>query len=132
MMLAYYGLERTEAEIYTCCETDADGTLPSAAVRCAQSLGFNASAPRLSGLDALREQLETLHILPIVYVNLSLILGINVIHAVIVEAMDVQAGRVWVIDPAYPPTGRRALSLSLFEAGWRLARCQTILVVPPS
>lgn len=132
MVLACYGLERTEAEIYTCCETDADGTLPSAAVRCARSLGFDASALRLSGLDALKEQLERLHVFPIVHVNLSPILGINVIHALIVEAIDVQAGRVRVIDPAYPPTGRRMLSLPLFEAGWRLARCQTILVVPPS
>jgi hypothetical protein len=64
--------------------------------------------------------------------HMSPILGVNVIHAMIVEAIDVQAGYVRVVDPAYPPTGRRTLTLRLFEAGWRLARCQTILVAPPS
>jgi ABC-type bacteriocin/lantibiotic exporter with double-glycine peptidase domain len=68
MILAYYGLERTEAEIYACCEADTDGTLPSVAAHCAQSLGFIASAPRLLDLDALREQLETAQIFPIVYI----------------------------------------------------------------
>jgi ABC-type bacteriocin/lantibiotic exporter with double-glycine peptidase domain len=130
MVMAYYGLERPESEICLCCETDVDGTLPSLAVHCAQSLGFVASAPRLSGLNALREQLEGEQVFPIVFVNLSPILGVKVIHAVIVEAMNTQVGQVWVIDPAYPPTGRREISLSLFEAGWRLARYQTILVAP--
>lgn len=128
MVLAYYGMEYTETEIYDCCETDAGGTLPSVAARCAQSLGFAASAVRLVSLDVLREQLIAGFIFPIVYVNLSPITGINVIHAVIVEAIDTQAGQVQVIDPAYPPTGRRVLPLSLFQVGWKLARNQTILV----
>ncbi len=132
MVLASYGVERTEAEVCACCQTDADGTLPSAAARCAQSLGFDATAPRLSGLDALREQLETAHSFPIAYVNLAPILGLNVIHAVIVEAIDTQRRQVRVIDPAYPPTGRREWALDLFEAGWRLARYQVILVIPKS
>ncbi|HXV99861.1 MAG TPA: cysteine peptidase family C39 domain-containing protein [Anaerolineae bacterium] len=130
MVLAYYGLQHTEAEIYTCCETDVDGTLPSAAVRCAQHLGFNASAPRLPGLDALKEHLRAGQIFPIVYLNLSPVLGVNVIHAMIVENIDVQADQVQVIDPAYPPSGQRTIPLGLFEVGWRLVQNQTILVIP--
>ncbi len=130
MVLAYHGLERPEAEIYACCETDVDGTLPSAAVRWAQGLGFDATAPRLPGLGALREHLETGYILPIVFVNLSPILGLNVVHAVVVESLEAQADQIQVIDPAYPPTGRRTLSLRLFEIGWQLARGQTILIKP--
>lgn len=132
MVLASYGVERTEVELYACCQTDADGTLPSAAAQCARDFGFNASAPRLSGLDALREQLEIAHLFPIAYVNLEPLLGLNAIHAVIVESVDVQAGRVRVIDPAYPPTGRREWALDRFEVGWRLARYQVILIAPKS
>jgi ABC-type bacteriocin/lantibiotic exporter with double-glycine peptidase domain len=130
MILAYYGVERTEPELYACCETDADSTLPRSVVRCLQSLGFTVSAPRLLDLDVLRDQLTTKQTFPIVFLNLSPILGINVIHAVIVEVIDMSANQVQVIDPAYPPTGHRTLPLNLFEVGWRLVRGQAILVAP--
>ena len=130
MILAYYGLVRTETELSTCCETDVDGTLPSASVRCAQSLGFDATAPRLSNLDALKAHMEAEYVLPVVFINLSPLLGINVTHAVVVDIIEPQTSQIHVIDPAYPPTGRRVFTLSLFEIGWRLARHQTILVKP--
>jgi len=131
MLLAYYGRVYSETEIYACCETDIEGTLPSAAALCAQRLGFDASSPRLLGLEDLAYQLQTIHTFPIVSINLRPILGIRVIHALIVEAIDVQSGQVNVLDPAYPPTGRRKFRLAPFEAAWHLARYQTILVVPP-
>jgi hypothetical protein len=81
-------------------------------------------------LDVLRDQLTTKQTFPIVFLNLSPILGINVIHAVIVEVIDMSANQVQVIDPAYPPTGHRTLPLNLFEVGWRLVRGQAILVAP--
>jgi hypothetical protein len=98
MVLASYGIEHTEAELYSCCVTDIDGTLPSAAARCAQSLGFDASATRLSGLDELQAQLIKVSLHPIVFVNLSPLLGLNVIHDVIVEAIDFASANVHVID----------------------------------
>ena len=130
MVLAAYGVERTETEIYTCCQTDVDGTLASAAANCARTLDFEASAQRLAGLDALQEQLTSASLLPIVYVHLGPLIGMNVIHAVIVETVDIQAGIIQVVDPAHAPTSRRTWSLALFEAGWRLARYQAILVQP--
>lgn len=94
MVLASMGADTTEEALYLSCETDIDGTLPSKAVQCAQSLGFNASSPRLSGLDELYEQIALSHSYPIVFVNLSPILGINVIHAVIVETIDREVGNI--------------------------------------
>ena len=132
MVLAGYGVERTEAEIYTCCQTDADGTLPSATAQCARNLGFDAVALRLSGIDMLREHLETAHAVPIIYLHLGPLLGLNVIHAVIIEAINIQDRYIHVIDPAFPPTGRREWTLDLFEQGWRLARYQVILISPKS
>lgn len=132
MVFAVYGVERTEEEIYACCETDSDGTLPSAAARCAQELGFGASAVRLAGLDDLRGCIDTARDAVIAFVNLGPLLGVNVIHAVIIELMDTAHGNMRVIDPAYPPAGYRNWSLGLFEVGWRLARRQCILIMPQS
>lgn len=130
MILAAHGVERTEAELYTCCQTDVDGTLASAAADCARNLGFNTSAQRLAGLDTLQEQLTIASLWPIVYVHLGPLIGVSVIHAVIVEAIDIQAQIIRVVDPAFAPTGRREWSIELFEVGWRLARFQTILIHP--
>ena len=65
---------------------------------------------------------------PITFVHLGPIIGITVIHAVIVEAIEFQSDTVYIVDPAYSPTGRREWTLGQFEAGWRLARYQTLLV----
>ena len=130
MILAAYGVDRTEADIYTCCQADVDGTLPSAAADCARALGFDASAQRLAGIDALQEQLKSASLLPIVYVHLGPLMGVGVIHAVVVEAVDLQARTIHVIDPAYAPHGRREWALDQFEVGWRRARFQAILGRP--
>jgi ABC-type bacteriocin/lantibiotic exporter with double-glycine peptidase domain len=132
MVLAYYDIQRSEDEIYSCCQTDPDGTLPTAAARCAQSLGLEASALRLPSLEALQERMTTLDVVPIVFVNLAPLLGLNVIHAVIIENTDVATRSVRVLDPSYPPAGRREWTLDLFEVGWRLARYQTILIMRTS
>ena len=130
ILLAHYGQAYSESEIYACCQTDFNGTLPSTVIHCLQSLGFKATAPRLSGFDALLEELTVGQIIPIVYINLAPLLGINVIHAVLVQAIDIADGEIQVIDPAYPPNGRRVFALELFEVAWKLARYQTILVQP--
>jgi ABC-type bacteriocin/lantibiotic exporter with double-glycine peptidase domain len=130
MALAAQGIERSEADVYSCCQTDADGTLASVAAQCAESFGLHASALRLSGLDALRENIETPNTILIIFVNLAPLLGITVIHAVILDAIDTTAKIVHVIDPAHPPNGRREWPLDLFEVGWRLARHQIIMVLP--
>lgn len=126
MVLARYGLIFTEAELYRCCESDADGTLPSAVVRCVLSLGLRAHTERLPDVTSLAEQVT--QATPIVYLNLAPILGLAVIHAVIVEEIDVQQGQITIIDPAYSPDGRRMWPLGLFQIGWKLARNQTILI----
>lgn len=127
MILAHHDIVRTESEIYNCCETDPDGTLPSAAVRCVQKFGLHATSERLKdGFESLRHYCSYSE--AIVFVHLAPILGIQAIHAVIVEIIDSQQGLITVIDPAFPPHGRRTWSISLFEIGWQLARNQVILV----
>lgn len=129
MVLAYHGKVLSEIDLYNCCETDVDGTFPSAAARCAQSLGFIASASRLDGISALQGLMNNSFDPVIVFVNLSPLLGINVIHAVIVERIE--EFTVVIFDPACPPHGRRRWNLPLFEVGWTLARCQIIQIAAP-
>lgn len=129
MVLASYGLVYSEATVYTCCETDTDGTLPSAAVRCVQRLGVAARTERLPDLANLL--LLTAHTTPIVFLNLAPIMGFAVIHAVIVEKIELLQEQITIIDPAYPPAGRRTWALGQFQIGWRLARQQTIVIEPP-
>lgn len=126
MVLASYGQRYAEAEIYHCCETDGDGTLPSAAVRCAQRLGLSAVAERLPDLETLIQRATDAT--PIVFLNLAPLLGIVIIHAVVVVTIDRQQEQITVLDPAHPPDGRRTWGLGLFQIGWQLARNQTILI----
>ena len=128
MIFAANGLTRSEDEIYSCCQTDIDGTLPSAAAQCAVSHGFEATALRLGGLADLQTRLESGGLFPILFVNLAPLVGINALHAVVLQAIDVDAKQVQVMDPAYPPSGMRIWNLDLFEHAWRMARFQTILL----
>lgn len=128
VVLASYGLTFTEAELYTCCESDMDGTLPSAVVRCVVRLGLMARAERLPEVANLAEQ--AMQTTPIVFLNLVPLLGLAVIHAVVVEEIDVEQGQITIIDPAYLPDGRRTWPLGLFQLGWKLAHNQTILIAP--
>jgi hypothetical protein len=132
MALAYHAIVRSEEEIYSGCQTEPDGTLPSAAARYVQSLGLEAATLRLTGVEALQEQMVIQEAVPIVFVNLAPLLGLNVIHAVIIEAIDVVAQNIHVIDPAFPPMGHREWKLDLFEVGWRSVRYQTIMILPKS
>ena len=126
MVLASYGIIFTEDELYRCCESDADGTLPSAVVRCVVRLGLMARSERLLDVATLAEQAT--QATPIVFLNLAPILGLAIIHAVIVEEIDLQQEQITIIDPAYLPDGRRAWPRGLFQLGWKLARNQTILI----
>lgn len=130
MVLASFGLFRTESELYECCQTDIDGTLPSIAAQCAGSFGFTASAARVAGIPLLLRQMDEGHSHPIVFIHLAPLLGINALHAVVIEAIDTPGGTIQVMDPAFPPTGQRIWPSALFEQGWRMARGQTILVRP--
>lgn len=130
MILAAYGLTYTEADLYTCCETDVDGTLPSAVVRCVQQLGLSARAERLPDMETLIGQMAA-NTTPIVFLNLAPLLGIAVIHAVVVTTIDVHQEQITVLDPSYVPDGRRVWGLGLFQMGWKLARNQTILISRP-
>ena len=126
MIVASHGLVYSEAELYTCCETDSEGTLPSAAVRCVQRLGLVARSERLLDLASLIQARADSAL--IVFLNLAPILGIASIHAVIIEEINFQQEQITIIDPTYLPDGRRTWALGLFQIGWQLARNQTILV----
>src|SRR4051794_27911014 len=99
MVLAYHAIEHNEAEIYAGCQTDLDGTLPTAAAHYVQRLGLEASALRLMGLEDLQERIALQAIIPIVFVHLAPLLGLNAIHAVVIEAMDGVAKNIQLIDP---------------------------------
>lgn len=129
MVLESAGYSAPEAAFYQGCETDIDGTLPSKAAQYAVSLGFDALSTRLPTIHELIGYMESNAPYPIVFVNLSSILGINVIHAVVVESIDYVAETITVVDPAFPPTGRRKWALDLFAIAWEMARYQTILVI---
>ena len=120
-----------QREIYALCDTDIDGTLPSAAANCARTLGFNATSERLSSGISVLDSYLTEGVLPIVFVNLAPLLGIQAIHAIIVLRIDEHGGEIAVMDPAHPPSGERTWPLSLFQTAWSLARYQSILIAPP-
>ena len=129
MVLAAYGIQQSETDLYLCCETDADGTLPRVAARCAQRLGLVASSERLSTIQQLQEVLVLRAAIAIAFVNLTALLGVPVIHAVVIESVDpLSEQTITILDPAYPPTGRRLWSMAQFEMGWGLARHQVILI----
>ncbi len=116
IILASHNIVRSEAEIYQCCETDVDGTLPSAAARCIRSFGLPVRSERLSrGIEALRTHLSNSQ--AIVYINLAPLLGVQTIHAVIVASIQSQEGLISVIDPSFLPNGQRRWSIGLFEIG---------------
>nr|AGC71493.1 hypothetical protein [uncultured bacterium A1Q1_fos_1880] len=58
-------------------------------------------------------------------------MGFAVIHAVLIEKIELPQEQLTIIDPAYPPAGRRIWVLEQFEMGWRLACQQTIVIAPP-
>lgn len=130
MVLERFDVARSESELYDCCQTDIDGTLPFAAARCAESLGFIAASVRLADLDALLQYVDEGYLHPIVFVNLTPLLGLNVLHAVVIDQIDTEADTIRIVDPAHPPEGTRIWSLALFARGWRMARGQTILIRP--
>lgn len=127
-ILAGYGVVISERELRECCETDEFGTLPSSAVRCAQSLDFDASSPRLTDLYELIAIVESAQTAVIVFVNLSVICGLNVIHSVVVEMIDPTNETIEVLNPAHEPLGYHQWPLSLFEVAWRMARNQAVLI----
>lgn len=128
MILAAHGIVKDEAELYACCETDIDGTLPGAAAHCARTFGLAASAERLGGLDSLQTQIETADLSLVLFVNLAPLLGVQVLHALVLESIDFQAREIHLLDPAFPPNGKRVWSLDLFERGWELARYQVVWI----
>lgn len=128
MIFADFGIACTEAEIYDCCETTFDGTLPSAAVNCAITFGLNAAALRLQDIQELEQFVGQTASHAIVFVNLAPLLGQNVAHAVIVTDIDQAAAEIRVMDPAYPPNGKRTWALGQFQLGWQMARFQIIVI----
>jgi hypothetical protein len=68
----------------------------------------------------------------IVYIDLSVLLGLSLRHAVVLLDLNVYQRQVRVVDPAFTPDGLRVWSLDLFEMAWRMAHCQTILITPPN
>ena len=131
MILAHNDIERTEADLYECCGTDEDGTLPSVVVQCAEQFGFEAASLRLATINELVAYVSKPSTYVIAYVDLSYLLNLIGIHAVIIQEIQQQGKTITVIDPLYPPKGRREWSLPLFNIGWQIARRQVICISVP-
>lgn len=131
MILAACGIKKSEQDIYTCCRTDVDGTLPSAAAACFAAHDLKSLAVRLNGLDDLRVHIQRKDSFAILFVQLAPLTGISVIHAVVLDTLDESKQEIHVLDPAFPPDGKRVWTMDQFALGWRAARYQTIFVSLP-
>lgn len=122
MVLAYWGVEVDESELYKCCGSDFLGTTARSAADCASTYGFVTQAIRNAAWSDLEMWLSK-NIYPILFVNLFPIDSLWVYHAVIVEAINEET--VQFLDPAQ---GRRQAHLMAFEQAWQMNKQQAILI----
>ena len=119
MVLASFGVDKSEAELRSLCECDETGTTPSNIVRAAIECGFDSFTANLT-LDELREEVSRNNF-PIVFLRLS---GEETYsnHAVVVYKISKK--KVFVLDPA--EIGEREFEIDSFVENW--SRGLTIIV----
>lgn len=123
MVLAYYGLSKSEEELRALCDCTVWGTRAGDAVEAAHKLGFSKTAKYNLDIDSLKEQLD-LGLYPIVFVDARLHPDSQPQkHAVV--AVKVSKSEVEVLDPA---RGKVSLSIEDFENEWKHMRRLTILI----
>ena len=115
-ILASFGLNVSESELRTLCDTTIFGTAALKTVDAARALGFSSTAKHNLTLEELTAAVDA-GLYPIVFVNLDPISGKNAAHAfVIVEAST---------SGIY---GERTLSRETFRAAWALMFNVSVLV----
>jgi ABC-type bacteriocin/lantibiotic exporter with double-glycine peptidase domain len=120
-VLASFGLDVSESEVRTLCDTTIFGTAALKIVD-ARALGFTSTAKHNLTLEELTAAVDA-GLYPIVFVNLDPISGKDAAHAFVV--VEASASGIMVYDPLH---GERTLSRETFRAAWALMRNVAILV----
>ena len=121
-VLASFGLDVSESELRTLCDTTIFGTAALKTVDAARALGFTSTAKHNLTLEELTAAVDA-GLFPIVFVNLDPISGKDAAHAFVV--VETSASGILVYDPLY---GERTLSHETFRAAWALMRNVAVLV----
>lgn len=117
MVLASFGVEKSEAELRSLCGCDETGTTPSNVVKAALECGFKAYKSNLVFEDL--EALISQNLNPIVYLRISEEASYS--HAVVVY--EVTNKKVFVLDPEI---GEREIEIKKFNEIW--SRGLTIVI----
>jgi ABC-type bacteriocin/lantibiotic exporter with double-glycine peptidase domain len=121
-VLASFGLDVSESELRTLCDTTIFGTAALKAVDAAHALGFAGTAKHNLTLEELTAAVDA-GLYPIVLVNLDPISGKEAAHAFVV--VEASASGILVYDPLH---GERMLPRETFRAAWALMRNVAVLV----
>ncbi len=112
MVLGSFGADITEGELRRLADCTPFGTDALMAVEAARALGFNGTSKHTLSINELKALVADGH-LPIVFVDLNPIDGIDDIHALVVVELDDQA--ITVLDPLQ---GERHLPFYVFTVAW--------------
>lgn len=123
-MLAGFGLELSEARLRELCDCTFDGTAALKIVNAARTLGFAHTAKHTLSRQEL-EELLTVEIFPIVYVDLRPLEGRVGTHALVI--LDLRADAVMVYDPE---VGKQTYARPAFTAAWAAQNNLAIIVKP--
>lgn len=124
MIFAGYGLSVSERELRELCDCTFMGTDALQTVRVARQYGFLSSAKHTLTMNELAALVSDGNY-PIVFLDLSLVNGGYVPHAVIV--VDVTPFSIAVIDP---DVGERLIPREAFLVAWKWRHNLAILVLP--
>lgn len=125
MVLAAFGVEKTEEELRRLSGCDPDGTTSDGVVKAAQDLGYRNARKCYLNFEELKSVLEQgLH--PIVYLRIQALPSLLFdCHAVVV--VGVETAKVKLLDPR---RGEIEVPEQTFHRQWSLMRGLAILVEP--
>lgn len=121
ILLEYYGVKVTEAELREKCKTTELGTYAKNLMACARNFGFEASLEYLT-VDQLKNLVDE-GIYPIAYINMFPTSDIPYTHAVIIESLE--GGQPLMIDPL---DGPKEIKLFDFLEGWEVFGNMAIVI----
>ena len=125
MVLASFGVIKSEAELRELCDCTIFGTAAVELVRAAHQLGFTASRKYSLTLADL-EEFTRQGYWPIVYVVLSVGGPAPDVHSLLV--ISVTEAEVRVLDPQ---RGSRLISIEAFSAMWAAIRNLAVVIAGP-
>lgn len=124
MVLLSFGRDLTEAELRALCDCTIFGTTAVQAVAAAKHLGFSQTRKANLSFAELYDEVKQ-GVFPIVFLNLLMIDGLGVEHAMVVT--DIDPITVTLCDPIQ---GTRALPAEIFVVAWATMNHLAILLRP--